>query len=64
MTKEQIQYYIKQADIAQNLYKDKGGKVKSVWIGAAKGFQRQVANESLFEDCIKEAAEIMKLQAV
>ena len=64
MTKEQIQYYIKQADIAHDLYKEKDGKVKSVWMGAAKGFQRQVANESLFEDCIKEAAEIMKLQAV
>ena len=64
MTKEQIQYYIKQADIAHDLYKEKGGKVKSVWLGAAKGFQRQVANKSLFEVCIKEAAEIMKIQAV
>jgi len=64
MTKEQIQYYIKQADIAHDLYKDKGGKVKSIWLGVAKGFQRQVANESLFIDCIKEATEIMKIQAV
>jgi hypothetical protein len=64
MTKEQIQYYIKQADIAHDLYKEKGGKVKSVWLGVAKGFQRQVANENLFEVCIKEATEIMKIQAV
>jgi len=64
MTKEQIKYYIKQADIAQDLYKEKGGKVESVWLGVAKGFQRQVANESLFEVCIKEANEIMKIQAV
>ena len=64
MTKEQIKYYIKQADIAHDLYKEKDGKVKNVWLGAAKGFQRQVANESLFEVCKKEAAEIMKLQAV
>ena len=64
MTKEQIQYYIKQADIAHDLYKDKGGKVESIWLGADKGFQRQVANESLFEFCKKEATEIMKLQAV
>ena len=64
MTKEQIQYYIKQADIAHDLYKEKGGKVESVWLGAAKGFQRQVANKSLFEDCIREATEIMKIQAV
>ncbi len=64
MTKEQIQYYIKQADIAHDLYKEKGGKVESVWLGVAKGFQRQVANESLFKDCIKEANEIMKIQAV
>ena len=64
MTKEQIQYYIKQADIAHDLYKDKGGKVKNTWLGAAKGFQRQVANESLFEVCKKEATEIMKIQAV
>jgi hypothetical protein len=33
-------------------------------MGAAKGFQRQVANKSLFKDCIKEATEIMKIQAV
>ena len=64
MTKEQIQYYIKQADIAHDLQKEKGGKVESVWLGVAKGFQRQVSNESLFEDCIKEATEIMKIQAV
>lgn len=64
MTKEQIQYYIKQADIAHDLYKEKGGKVKSFWMGATKGFQRQVANKSLFEGCIKEASEIMKTQAV
>ena len=64
MIKEQIQYYIKQADIAHDLYKEKGGKVENVWLGAAKGFQRQVANENLFEDCIKEASEIMKIQAV
>jgi hypothetical protein len=64
MTKEQIKYYIKQADIAHDLYKEKSGKVESVWLGVAKGFQRQVANESLFEICIKEANEIMKLQAV
>jgi hypothetical protein len=64
MTKEQIQFYIKQADIAHDLYKEKGGKVESVWLGVAKGFQRQVANESLFKDCIKEANEIMKIQAV
>ena len=64
MTKEKIKYYIKQADIAHDLYKEKGGKVESVWLGVAKGFQRQVANESLFEDCIKEATEIMKIQAV
>jgi hypothetical protein len=64
MTKEQIQFYIKQADIAHDLYKEKSGKVESVWLGVAKGFQRQVANESLFKDCIKEANEIMKIQAV
>ena len=51
MTKEQIQYYIEQADIAHDLYKDKGGKVKSVWLDVAKGFKRQVANESLFQVC-------------
>jgi len=62
MTKEQIQYYIKQADIAHDLYKDKGGKVKSVWLGVAKGFQRQVANERLFKDCIKEASETIKIK--
>ena len=60
MTKEKIKYYIKQADIAHNLYKKKGGKVKSVWMGAAKGFQRQVANKSLFENCIKEATEKLR----
>ena len=64
MTKEQIQFYIKQADIAHDLYKEKGGKVESVWLGVGKGFQRQVANESLFKHCIKEANEIMKIQAV
>jgi hypothetical protein len=64
MTKEQIQFYIKQADIAHDLYKEKGGKVENIWLGVAKGFQRQVANESLFEVCIKEANEIMKIQAV
>lgn len=64
MTKEKIKYYIKQADIAHDLYKEKGGKVESVWLGVAKGFQRQVANENLFKDCIKEATEIMKIQAV
>lgn len=64
MKKSQIQYYIKQADIAHDLYKDKGGKVKSIWLGVAKGFQQQVANENLFKDCIKEATEIMKTQSV
>jgi len=53
MTK--IDYYIKQADLAHALYKNRGGSYEAVWMGAAKGFETRIANETLFSECIEKA---------
>ena len=49
--KTNIQYYIAQADIAHDLYSKAKGSYKSVWMGAAKGFQTKIADEALFAKC-------------
>ena len=53
MTK--IEYYIKQADIAHALYKKRGGTYAPEWMGAAKGFETKLSNETLFSKCLEKA---------
>ena len=53
MTK--TEYYIKQADLAHELYNKLGGGHTSVWLGAAKGFETRISNESLFDECLEKA---------
>jgi uncharacterized protein (DUF427 family) len=52
-------YYIKQADIAHDLYNKSNGSHQSVWIGAAKGFQNRISDEALFAKCIEKATLIL-----
>ena len=53
MTK--TEYYIKQADLAHELYNKLGGGHADIWLGAARGFGTRISNKSLFDECLEKA---------
>ena len=57
--KKSIQYYIAQADIAHDLYRKSNGSYESTWMGAARGFKTEIADEALFAKCIEKAAALL-----
>ena len=55
MKKTDMQYYIKQADLAHELYKKENGKYKHEWRGAGIGFKLVVADLDFFKKCMESA---------
>lgn len=57
---DKTSYYIKQADIAHELYVKSKGGYKNEWKGAAIGFKRVLSNQALFKECLSKADKILQ----